>query len=198
MRVVRVRTGVVLDGSRRRARADADAVQARRRRPVAGGDQYMPWIHADDLVGIYLAAIDDATGRGPVNVGARSRSRTRCSPRRWGARCTGRRPARSRLRAAAALRRDVRDRRPRASAPCPRRPLELGYAFRAPRPRRGAARRAALSAAAAAAGRLAPWRRARAAGAGARASRRFGGTSSQMITPTKLRSRPVPRPHFSP
>ena len=28
--------------------------------PVAGGDQYMPWIHVDDLVGIYLAAIDDA------------------------------------------------------------------------------------------------------------------------------------------
>ena len=24
--------------------------------PVAGGRQYMPWIHADDIVGLYLAA----------------------------------------------------------------------------------------------------------------------------------------------
>ena len=28
--------------------------------PVAGGKQYMPWIHVDDVVGIYLAALDDA------------------------------------------------------------------------------------------------------------------------------------------
>ena len=38
--------------------------------PVAGGDQYMPWIHLDDVVGIYLAAIDDARWTGPVNATA--------------------------------------------------------------------------------------------------------------------------------
>ena len=34
--------------------------------PVAGGRQYMPWIHVDDVVGIYLAALDgdDWTRRG--------------------------------------------------------------------------------------------------------------------------------------
>ena len=38
--------------------------------PVAGGDQYMPWIHVDDVVGIYLAAIDDDDWTGPVNATA--------------------------------------------------------------------------------------------------------------------------------
>jgi NAD dependent epimerase/dehydratase family enzyme len=36
--------------------------------PVAGGRQYLPWIHADDIVGLYLAALDHATWSGPVNA----------------------------------------------------------------------------------------------------------------------------------
>ena len=38
--------------------------------PVAGGKQYIPWIHVDDVVGIYLAALDDANWSGPVNATA--------------------------------------------------------------------------------------------------------------------------------
>ena len=38
--------------------------------PVAGGDQYMPWIHLDDVVGMYQAAIDDGAWSGPVNAAA--------------------------------------------------------------------------------------------------------------------------------
>jgi uncharacterized protein (TIGR01777 family) len=38
--------------------------------PVAGGGQYMPWIHVDDVVGIYLAALDDEAWEGPVNASA--------------------------------------------------------------------------------------------------------------------------------
>src|SRR6266576_2891887 len=38
--------------------------------PVAGGRQYMPWIHLDDLVGIYLAALDGDDWSGPVNASA--------------------------------------------------------------------------------------------------------------------------------
>ena len=38
--------------------------------PVAGGKQWMPWIHLDDLVGIYLAAIDGEHWSGPVNGSA--------------------------------------------------------------------------------------------------------------------------------
>jgi uncharacterized protein (TIGR01777 family) len=70
MRVVRVRTGVVLD---RRGGALARMLTPFRAGvggPIAGGDQYMPWIHADDLVGIYLAAIDGAHWSGPVNASA--------------------------------------------------------------------------------------------------------------------------------
>ena len=35
--------------------------------PVAGGDQYLPWIHVDDLVRLYLAAIDGEDWSGPIN-----------------------------------------------------------------------------------------------------------------------------------
>jgi uncharacterized protein len=36
--------------------------------PVAGGRQYMPWIHAEDVVGLYLAALDDAAWEGAINA----------------------------------------------------------------------------------------------------------------------------------
>src|SRR5436190_118562 len=38
--------------------------------PVAGGRQYMPWIHLDDLVGIYLAALDGEGWSRSVNGSA--------------------------------------------------------------------------------------------------------------------------------
>ena len=56
--------------------------------PVAGGRQYMPWIHVDDLVGLYLAALDGADWSGPFNATRRTPSRTANSPRRSAARCT--------------------------------------------------------------------------------------------------------------
>jgi uncharacterized protein len=70
MRVVRVRTGVVLD---RRGGALARMLTPFRLGvggPVAGGDQWLPWIHADDLVGLYLAALDGERWSGPVNASA--------------------------------------------------------------------------------------------------------------------------------
>src|SRR3954471_16249312 len=69
IRVVRVRTGVVLD---REGGALASMLTPFRLGvggPVAGGGQYIPWIHADDLVGIYLAAIDGPDWSGPVKIG---------------------------------------------------------------------------------------------------------------------------------
>jgi uncharacterized protein (TIGR01777 family) len=70
LRVVRVRTGVLLDR--------ADGALARMLPPfrlgvggpVAGGDQYISWIAPDDLVRLYLAALDDASWSGPVNATA--------------------------------------------------------------------------------------------------------------------------------
>ena len=36
--------------------------------PLAGGDQYMPWIHRDDEVGLILWALDDDAVAGPLNA----------------------------------------------------------------------------------------------------------------------------------
>ena len=69
-RVVLVRTGVVLDKSAGALAKMLLPFKLGVGGPVAGGDQYMPWIHVDDVVGIYLAAIDDARWTGPVNATA--------------------------------------------------------------------------------------------------------------------------------
>ena len=38
--------------------------------PVAGGRQYVPWVHLDDVVGAFLFALDNDAVRGPVNLTA--------------------------------------------------------------------------------------------------------------------------------
>lgn len=38
--------------------------------PVAGGKQRLPWIHADDVVGMYLNALDDERWSGAINATA--------------------------------------------------------------------------------------------------------------------------------
>lgn len=71
LRVVVVRTGVVLDRSGGGALAKMlPPFKLGVGGPVAGGRQYLSWIHADDLVGIYLAAIDGADWSGAVNATA--------------------------------------------------------------------------------------------------------------------------------
>jgi uncharacterized protein (TIGR01777 family) len=77
MRVVRVRTGVVLD---RRGGALAKMLPPFRAGvggAVAGGRQYISWVHPDDLVGIVLSAIDTDTWSGPVNATAPQPERNR-------------------------------------------------------------------------------------------------------------------------
>lgn len=69
-RVVRVRTGVVLDKDGGALSKMLLPFKLGIGGPVAGGDQYMPWIHVDDVVGIYLNAIDDSAWEGPVNATA--------------------------------------------------------------------------------------------------------------------------------
>ncbi len=67
MRAVQVRTGVVLDP---RGGALAKMLPPFRLGlggPVAGGAQYVSWIHVDDLVGMMCAALDDERWSGPVN-----------------------------------------------------------------------------------------------------------------------------------
>jgi uncharacterized protein (TIGR01777 family) len=38
--------------------------------PVAGGRQYIPWVHIDDVVGALLFALDTEAATGPLNVAA--------------------------------------------------------------------------------------------------------------------------------
>ena len=38
--------------------------------PVAGGRQYVPWIHVDDIVGALIHLLDDGRAHGPINLTA--------------------------------------------------------------------------------------------------------------------------------
>jgi uncharacterized protein len=67
VRVARVRTGVVLDQAGGALERMLPFFRLGVGGPVAGGAQYLPWIHLDDLVGLYLAALDEAAWTGPVN-----------------------------------------------------------------------------------------------------------------------------------
>jgi uncharacterized protein len=67
MRVAVVRTGVVLDPDGGALAKMLPPFRAGVGGPVAGGRQWMPWIHADDLVGIYLAALDGGDWSGALN-----------------------------------------------------------------------------------------------------------------------------------
>lgn len=58
VRVTRVRTGVVLDPDGGALAKMLPPFKLGAGGPVAGGRQWMPWIHADDLAGLYLAALD--------------------------------------------------------------------------------------------------------------------------------------------
>jgi uncharacterized protein (TIGR01777 family) len=70
VRVVSVRTGVVLDQGGGALAKMLPFFKLGIGGPVAGGEQYMPWIHADDVAGIYLAALDGDAWQGPVNASA--------------------------------------------------------------------------------------------------------------------------------
>ena len=70
VRVVTVRTGVVLDTSGGALKTMLPPFRAGVGGPVAGGAQYLPWIHVDDVVGMYLAALDEPSWSGPVNASA--------------------------------------------------------------------------------------------------------------------------------
>jgi uncharacterized protein (TIGR01777 family) len=70
MRSVQVRTGVVLDRAGGALAKMLPPFRLGVGGPVAGGRQYVAWIHRDDLVGIMLAALDDERWTGAVNATA--------------------------------------------------------------------------------------------------------------------------------
>jgi uncharacterized protein len=67
LRVAKLRTGVVLDREGGALAKMLPFFKAGIGGPVAGGRQYLPWIHVDDVVGLYLAALDGEGWSGAYN-----------------------------------------------------------------------------------------------------------------------------------
>lgn len=70
LRVVRLRNAVALDKHGGALAKMLPFFRLGIGGPVAGGRQYLPWIHLDDIVRMYVAALDGADWSGPVNAAA--------------------------------------------------------------------------------------------------------------------------------
>jgi len=70
MRVACTRTGVVLSPSGGALAKMLPVFRIGIGGPVAGGHQYVPWIHLDDVVGALLWCVEQDLAEGPVNVTA--------------------------------------------------------------------------------------------------------------------------------
>jgi uncharacterized protein len=70
LRVVSLRTGVLLDRADGGLARMLPVFRLGAGGPVAGGHQYLSWITPDDLVRMYLAALDEPEWSGPVNATA--------------------------------------------------------------------------------------------------------------------------------
>lgn len=77
LRVAKIRTGVVLDRDGGALAKMLPAFRLGLGGPIAGGRQYISWIHPTDLVGIALAAIDGEHWHGPINATAPQPQRNR-------------------------------------------------------------------------------------------------------------------------
>ena len=133
VRVVLVRTGVVLDRNGGALAKMLPPFRAGVGGPVAGGRQWMSWIHVEDLVGLYLAALDGGEAwRGPVNATAPRPARNADFSKALGRAL--RRPAVVPVPGAALrlLYGEMAEIVTTGQRAAPRRALELGYAFRHP------------------------------------------------------------------
>lgn len=70
LRVVSVRTGVVLDAHGGALAKMLPPFRMGVGGPVAGGRQYVSWIHLDDLAAMIVAAVEEEAWSGPVNATA--------------------------------------------------------------------------------------------------------------------------------
>ncbi len=70
MRVTVTRTGVVLSESGGALEKMLPPFKAGVGGPVAGGGQYVPWIHTDDMAGAIVFALDTTGASGPINLSA--------------------------------------------------------------------------------------------------------------------------------
>jgi uncharacterized protein (TIGR01777 family) len=130
LRVATLRTAVVLDKEGGALAKMLPFFRLGIGGPVAGGRQYIPWIHADDVVGVYLAAVDGADWQGPINAAS-----PEPAPNRDFSRALGRalhRPAFAPVPGLAVrlLYGDMAEIVTTGQRAVPMRALELGYAFR--------------------------------------------------------------------
>jgi hypothetical protein len=70
MRVVKIRTGVALAKEGGALKTMLTPFRLGLGGPVGDGRQYLPWIHLDDLVALYLGALDEPTWEGAYNATA--------------------------------------------------------------------------------------------------------------------------------
>ena len=68
--VAKVRTGITLDAGYGVLASMLLPFKLGAGGPLAGGRQYVPWIHRADLIGMYLRLIDAADFHGPINASA--------------------------------------------------------------------------------------------------------------------------------
>ncbi len=68
MRVVVTRTGVVMSPQGGALETMLPFFKLGIGGPIAGGHQYVPWVHLDDVVGSLLYCVDELAAEGPVNV----------------------------------------------------------------------------------------------------------------------------------
>ncbi len=132
MRVAIVRTGIVLDADSGALATMLTPFKLGVGGPVAGGGQYMPWIHRDDEIGLLLAALDNPAFSGAVNGAAPEPATNRDFSRALGRALH--RPAFAPIPAAAIklLYGDMAQIVVKGVRMVPGRAGELGYAFRHP------------------------------------------------------------------
>jgi uncharacterized protein (TIGR01777 family) len=70
LRVALTRTGVVLARGGGALKSMLPFFKLGLGGPVAGGSQYFPWVHVDDVAGAIAFCLDTEAARGPVNVAA--------------------------------------------------------------------------------------------------------------------------------
>ncbi len=130
VRVTIIRTGVVLSPDGGALEKMLPFFKLGVGGPVAGGAQWMPWIHIDDVVGLYIAALDRDAWTGAVNGSAPEPVTNREFSRRLGKALH--RPAFAPVPGFAVrlLYGDMAEIVTEGQRAVPKRPLELGYAFR--------------------------------------------------------------------
>lgn len=70
VRIAVTRTGVVLSDSGGALEKMLPPFKLGVGGPVAGGRQYVPWIHADDVIGALVLCLGDLRAEGPINLSA--------------------------------------------------------------------------------------------------------------------------------